>query len=258
MIAATTHIPAYAASISVPEPVLRFGIFAQVAVEDAGQLITRLGTSSEFGGTPSTNGTVTGTTGTVSHGAGDFTPGGSLGGFNGGLYGGMGLCFSSPEDASGNKLAGTATLASGAVIEATYTVTFDEDYLVYGPDIYQQNTSNTIVAQTTGPAVEATGANSAPMRAVDGAETQDGVTWSATTTFTTTDSAVSSTGELEYAQLLFSQHPTFYMENPEASFSVTLCVVSGSLVGVTDDGQTVTYDLAGRTVTAELPVITAP
>lgn len=43
MIAATSHIPAYAASISIPEPVLRFGIFAQVAVEDAGQLITRLG-----------------------------------------------------------------------------------------------------------------------------------------------------------------------------------------------------------------------
>lgn len=52
MLAVTFFIPAYAASISTPEPMLRFGIFAQVAGEDAGQLITRLGTSSEFGGTP--------------------------------------------------------------------------------------------------------------------------------------------------------------------------------------------------------------
>ncbi len=41
MLAVTFFIPAYAASISTPEPMLRFGIFAQVAGEDAGQLITR-------------------------------------------------------------------------------------------------------------------------------------------------------------------------------------------------------------------------
>lgn len=256
LIAATAAVPVYAASSpSVIEPVIRFGVFAQAAAENPTQLVTRLGTSSEFGGTASPDGTSTDGTGSQSVGAGSFTPGGSLGGFNSGVYGGVGLWFSSPEESTGNKLVGSATLAPGAVIAVTYAVTFDEDYLVYTPDSYLAGTSTNLVAQTSGAAVEATGVNSAAMTASHGAENVAGTVWSATSTFTTTEAAEAVTGANEYAQLLFSQAPAHYLENPEATFSVTVTVLSGSLVGLLETGHTFTQDLAGQTATAVLPAI---
>ncbi|WP_237204515.1 hypothetical protein [Rothia nasimurium] len=271
IVAASTAVPAYSASSSTLSPTLtvRWGLFSQVAIEDASAgYNTNVGVASTFGGTSNTSGDVQfddstgliadGATGLVANGEGTFTPGGSLGGFNSGTYGGTGLWFSSPEDTTGAPVAGTAILAAGASFRLDYVVTFPDGWDPLPIDSARDGETRHLVKQSGGSAVTATGVNSAEMTATYGAQTTNGQQQTVSVTYTTNETITltsdgSSTSTL--AQLLLSQAPVYYGDNPEADFEVVLTVVSGAIVINATDGRTETINLAGQTLTNLLPAL---
>lgn len=271
VVASSALVPAYAASTSVITPTLtvRWGLFSQVAIEDASAgYNTNVGVASTFGGTSNTSGDVQfddstgliadGATGLVANGEGTFTPGGSLGGFNSGTYGGTGLWFSSPEDTTGAPVAGTAILAAGASFRLDYVVTFPDGWDPFPIDSARDGETRHLVKQSGGSAVTATGVNSAEMTATYGAQTTNGQQQTVSVTYTTNETITltsdgSSTSTL--AQLLLSQAPVYYGDNPEADFEVVLTVVSGAIVINATDGRSETINLAGQTLTNLLPAL---
>ncbi|WP_237242051.1 hypothetical protein [Rothia nasimurium] len=271
IVAASTAVPAYSASSSALSPTLtvRWGLFSQVAIEDASAgYTTNVGVASTFGGTSNTSGDVQfddstgliadGATGLVANGEGTFTPGGSLGGFNSGTYGGTGLWFSSPEDTTGAPVAGTAVLASGASFRLNYVVTFPEGWDPFHIDSVRDGETRHLIKQSAGSAVTATGVNSAEMTATYGAQTTNGQQQTVSVTYTTNETiTLTSDGSSisTLAQLLLSQVPVYYGDNPEADFEAVLTVVSGAIVISATDGRTETINLAGQTLSNLLPAL---
>lgn len=271
VVASSALVPAYAASTSVITPTLtvRWGLFSQVAIEDASAgYNTNVGVASTFGGTSNTSGDVQfddstglitdGATGLVANGEGTFTPGGSLGGFNSGTYGGTGLWFSSPEDTTGAPVAGTAVLAVGASFRLDYVVTFPDGWDPFPIDSARDGETRHLVKQSGGSAVTATGVNSAEMTATYGTQATNGQQQTVSVTYTTNETITltsdgSSTSTL--AQLLLSQAPVYYGDNPEADFEVVLTVISGAIVINATDGRSETINLAGHTLSNLLPAL---
>lgn len=271
LVAASAIVPAYAASTNRPVPALtvRWGLFSQLAIENASAgYNTKVGLASTFGATGNTSGDVQfndatgliteGASGLIANGAGTFTPGGSLGGFNSGTYGGTGLWFSSPEDTSGAPVAGTAVLARGTRFRLDYRVTFPEGWDPFPIDSVRDRETRHLVKQVGGSAVAATGINSAEMTAVYGSQASRGQQQTVSVTYTTNEAiALTSDGSSAsaLAQLLFSQAPVYFTSNPEADFEVVLTVVSGAIVINATDGRNETINLAGQTLSNLLPAL---
>lgn len=271
VVAASAVVPAYAASSSVIAPTLtvRWGLFSQVVIEDASAgYNTNVGVASTFGGTGNTSGDVQfddssgliadAPTGLVANGEGTFTPGGSLGGFNSGTYGGTGLWFSSPEDATGVPVAGTAVLAAGASFRLDYVVTFPEGWDPFPIDSVRDGETRHLVKQSGGSAVTATGVNSAEMTATYGTQVTAGQQQTVSVTYTTNEAiTLTSDGSSAsaLAQLLLSQAPAYFTSNPEADVEVVLTVVSGAIVISATDDRNETINLAGQTLSNLLPAL---
>lgn len=137
-------------------------------------------------------------------------------------------------------------------------VTFPDGWDPFPIDSARDGETRHLVKQSGGSAVTATGVNSAEMTATYGAQTTNGQQQTVSVTYTTNETITltsdgSSTSTL--AQLLLSQAPVYYGDNPEADFEVVLTVVSGAIVINATDGRTETINLAGQTLSNLLPAL---
>lgn len=269
IIASTALIPAYAASSPFEHSVtIEFGLFAQALIEDldAGYN-TKVGVGSGLGASsdpsgqanidPATGQYLEGASGPAAQAAGTFTPGGSLKGLNSGSYGGVGFFFSSPQTPTGDLVAGSSSLPSETRLRVDYKVSFPEGAEPFPMDSVQDGQSLTIIKQTQGEAVTSSGINSAAMTATYGTQQIQGQDLLLSTSYQTSESITLTSvegAEIQYGQLLLSQAPAYFLDNPEADFQLTVTVESGAIVLASDQGEK-TINLAGQSISLTLPAL---
>lgn len=216
-----------AAQASLTPVTARHGVFVQVLDADPGnEFDTAIGVTSYLGGVTDPSGSASGPPGVLAVGNGSFTPGGTLGTGQDGLYGGSGLWISAPVRPDGRFVAGTTTLKAGAKIRQSFTATFPAEWEAYEPINWAPG-----VREGRSKAGEATSLreslNGAGYTVSYSSGEVRGNVWKGTLTITLLEPLVVTGPDTPYGQVLTSQSAVFYDVHVLESFASKITVESG-------------------------------
>lgn len=259
LIAASTTVPAMAASTREGDVSAEVGLFVQVADANWDEPYdTIFGVTSFAGRAAGPSGTAAyedrkhaTPEGFVARGAGTFTPGGTVrfGGADG--YGGAGLYLSMPKAEDGTVLPGRTYLAKGAALEVEYLVTFTNDP-PYAPITWADDRSDLFPALPIGANAHRAGLQGADVTGTFGRGAITDQQWSGTQTFKVTSDLLVKDVTRPYAQILTSHQPVYYTEHGPTSMQVTVTLTHGIVIVEPDGLPRKVLRPAGTSVTATL------